>query len=453
MEGINLIIDKRNMNASIELIKIDDKAKFLNYEEILDKIEEKIKFGLDKFKLKDIIENHVYGKTICIAKGKEPINGEDGYLKYKFNIKNKLKPSMLNNGKVDFRDLGFFDNVKKGQILAEIIRPSKGQDGVNILGEKVSSLSGKEAKIKLGKNAVKFEEKIVSKIDGQVKLTNGKIEVLNTYTINSDINNETGNIEYNGTLKIMGSINPDFKVKTLGDIYIGGVVEDSKIESEGDIYISKGITGKNKTFLQTEGKLVTKYIENSTVIAKNDILSDDILHSKVHSHGSIIVDGRKGLIVGGECKAELSIQAKVVGSYMGTYTLLEIGNNPKIKEELELIKDKINSVDNNIEQILKSINLLKKKYKNNNLSPKKMNLFKQLLNTYPTLKDQKEKLVNKYNLKKDKSNSLSEGSIKIIDRIYPRTKIIIGNYEMNIKNIIKNSEFLVKDGEIKVSKL
>ncbi|WP_130807027.1 DUF342 domain-containing protein [Senegalia massiliensis] len=453
MEGINLIIDKNNMNASIEFLKVDDEAKFLNYKEILDIVEEKIKFGLDKLKLKDIVKNQIYGKRICIAEGKGPINGEDGYLKYKFNIKNKLKPSMLNNGKVDFRDLGFFDNVKKGQILAEIISPTKGKDGVNILGKKISSSNGKEANIKLGKNAVRFEDKIVSKIDGQVKLNNGKIEVLNTYTINSDINNETGNIEYNGTLKIMGSINPDFKVKTLGDIYIGGVVEDSKVQSEGDIYISKGITGKNKTFLQTEGKLVTKYIENSTVIAKSDILSDDILHSKVHSRGSIIVDGRKGLIVGGECKAQLSIQAKVVGSYMGTYTLLEIGNDPKLKEELELMKDKINSIDDNIEQMLKSINLLKSKYKNNKLSPKKMNLFKKLLNTYPTLKDQKEKLVNEYNFKKDKSNYLSEGTIKILDKVYPRTKIIIGNYEMNIKNIIKSSEFLVKDGEIKVSKL
>jgi len=169
MEGINLIIDRKNMNASIEFMKVDDEDEFSNYEEILGMVEEKIRFGLDKLKLKDIVKNQIYGKRTCIAEGKQPINGEDGYLKYKFNIKNELKPSMLNNGKVDFRDLGFFDNVKKGQILAEIIKPTKGQDGVNILGQKISSINGKEANIKLGKNAVRFENKIVSKIDGQVK--------------------------------------------------------------------------------------------------------------------------------------------------------------------------------------------------------------------------------------------------------------------------------------------
>ncbi|MBS4539873.1 DUF342 domain-containing protein [Clostridium sp. D2Q-11] len=452
-DEIIIDISKDNMKGYVEIIPGDEDGKKITYTEALNILEEKIKFGIDNNMLKEIFKSKLYNKKYAIAYGKDPINGEDGYLDYKFDINTDLKPCILDNGRVDFRNLGLVNNISKGQILALINPPTQGEIGFNILGEEISAIEGKPASLKIGKNITINEEEIFSDIDGQVRLTNGKLEVLNIYNIEGNVDSHTGNIDFNGTVVVNNCVNSGFKVEALGDVYVNGVVEDTSVKSIGNIYLARGIVGKNRATLESKGEIVSKYIENATVKAEGDITAQAILHSTAQSNSSINVQGKKGLIVGGECKAQFEVHANIIGSPMETYTLVEVGTNPELKENLVNIKSEIEGIEQDIIKISKSINILDKSYKHNNLSDKKIILFKKLLKTNKQLNEKKKNLIEEYENKEKELKILSTGTIKVDDIIYPGVKIVIGNHSMYIRKPIKNSKFTLVRGTIKVTKL
>lgn len=449
-----IIIDtsKDNMKAYIEIIPGEKKGKKITYDIAVKLLEEKIKYGLDKYTLEKIIEKKFYNKKFIIANGKQSIKGEDGYIDYKFDEDFDLKPNVLNNGSVDFRNLGLINNVSNGEVLAKVVPPSPGENGINIFGEEIPSIDGIYKNVKIGNNTSLYEDKILSKIDGQVRLTDGKIEVLNIYNIEGNVDSHTGNIDFNGTVSINDSVNTGFKVEALGDVYIRGVVEDAFVKSNGNIYLTRGIVGKNRATLEANGEIISKYIENSKVKANEDIIADAILHSEVESNGSINVQGKKGLIVGGKCKAQFEVHAKTIGSPMETNTLIEVGTNTELKENLDSIKSNIDKIEKDIFKIQKTINILEKSYKQNNLSDKKIILFKKLLKTSKSLNKEKLSLITEYDSIENEVKKQSTGTIIVDDMIYPGVNIVIGNHTMFIKEIKRDCRFTLINGSIKIIK-
>ena len=76
------------------------------------------------------------------------------------------------------------------------------------------------------------------------------------------------------------------------------------------------------------------------------------MHSDVSSKSNILVIGRKGLIVGGICRAKYEIRAKVVGSSMATNTVLEVGVvDPEIKHKFEKLEQNIKTCKDNLEKL------------------------------------------------------------------------------------------------------
>lgn len=452
-DEVDITISKDNMSAFIKIISGDKDGAKITYDIAFDILNEKIKYGINKEILEEIIKRELYNKKILIAQGKMPKNGNDGYIDYRFNMSSDLKPSITEKGRVDFRDLGLINNVDEGEVLATINPPTDGINGINVLGEEVLAVKGKPAKVRTGKNTSLLEDKIISDIGGQVRLIQGKVEVLDIHNIMGNVDNHTGNISFNGTIVIDNCINSGFKVKALGDVYVNGVVEDALVKCGGNIYLAKGIVGKSRATLEANGEIISKYIENSTVTSKQDITADAILHSNVQSNSNIIVEGNKGLIVGGQCKAQYEIQAKTIGSPMETFTLIEVGINPQLKERLMKIKYSIDELDKDIEKVSKSINILERSYKLNNLSDKKIILFKRLLKTHKQLTERKNDLIIDYEEKEKELKILSTGTVIVNDTIYPGVKIIIGNHTMYIKKIMKKCKFTLVKGCIETIKL
>ena len=72
----------------------------------------------------------------------------------------------------------------------------------------------------------------------------------------------------------------------------------------------------NKAVIKAGGKIVSKFIESVQLVeAGGNIEADSILHSKVVAKGVINANGKNGLIIGGDVKSTVMIQAKTIGSY------------------------------------------------------------------------------------------------------------------------------------------
>mgnify|MGYP001342036727 FL=1 len=86
------------------------------------------------------------------------------------------------------------------------------------------------------------------------------------------------------------------------------------MENEGDVVVKRGIQGHNKLTINSAGNVTTRFIENAIINSKKSIRAEAIMHSNVYSNGDIILIGKKGLIVGGICRAGGNIHAKTIGS-------------------------------------------------------------------------------------------------------------------------------------------
>lgn len=427
-EKLTVDLYENDMKAYVELVPAYG-GKKLTYEKALEKLESLVKYGIKKEVLEDIIANEKYGESVLVAEGKQPIDGEDGYIEYHFATTKNFTPDVLEDGSVDYRNLHIIENVKKGDVLCEIIPPTEGEDGMNLHAEVVAHKKGKEGVIKCGHN-VFFSgnmDKIFSSEDGQVKVIDGKINVLDTFEVSGDVDNTTGNVKFNGTVVVKGNVKSGFVVNAYGDVIVEGVVEAARINSYGTITLKKGVQGGKKAYLTAKENIISKYIENCKMYCNGDIVANAIMHSDVSCDGSITVDQKKGLIVGGNSRAKGNIHAKIIGSEMETKTVIEVGVDPKTKERYKEVCDKLTKLSNNIEKLDKNIVLLNKLLKAGKLDAKKKNLLIESINARKTVNAGYSKLSMEQKELVTELTKLSDSAIYASKIIYPGVKISIGN--------------------------
>ncbi len=95
---------------------------------------------------------------------------------------------------------------------------------------------------KYGRNLEVSEDglRLISKVTGHVSLEGDKIFVSDEYIIQTDVDTSTGDIEYNGNVKILGCVRAGFSVKATGNISVSGAVEGAIITAGKDVILERG---------------------------------------------------------------------------------------------------------------------------------------------------------------------------------------------------------------------
>lgn len=420
-------------------------------EEIIGKVKEFLKVGLKEDKLWNIFSDELFNEKILIAEGITPIDGKDGYIKYHFDLEKKISPKVLEDGTVDYRELDIIRNVKKGDILAELIPAKEGKSGSKVTGEPIPYKKGRTPLLKYGKNVRLLEDGVtlVAEKDGHVEVKNGKVVVLDVFEV-ENVDNKVGNIYFNGTVVVRKNAYNGYQIKADGDVIVNGIIEGAYVENEGDVVVKRGIQGHNKLTINSAGNVTTRFIENAIINSKKSIRAEAIMHSNVYSNGDIILIGKKGLIVGGICRAGGNIHAKTIGSSMATKTVLEVGIDPDLKKRYEELSEQIKTAEDNLDKVIKSLEILNRLKTANRLDNKNTEMLSKLLKTRETLESQLMELKEEYQFTKSKIDNLSNGKIKVSDTVYPGVRIVIGNSSMTVRDELKRCTFYRDEGEIRI---
>lgn len=422
-------------------------------DDILTTLQEKnVTYGIKYEAIDEIIMNKIYNKDILVAEGQKPIAGLDATLDYKFDIANQRKISMDEDGKIDYRELSLIQNVKKDQLLVQLIPNTVGIPGKNVLGLDIPAKDGKNLSLPKGKNVENGidEYSLVSSINGQVELLNGKVSVSPIYEVKSDVDNSTGNIRFMGKVIVRGNVLTGFKIEADDGIEVYGVVEGASIVSKAGIILHRGIQGMNRGELICEGDLIAKFIESCSVEVKGNIVSDAIMHSNVICGKKLELKGKKGLIVGGKIRVSEEIKAKVIGSPMATITELEVGTNPDIRKKYESIRDGIKQVSQNLEKTKQAVDLLTKISRTSELSPDRKLLLSRSIQLKLQLSQQLENMKDEIIEMEKYLEEITNGKIKASEIIFPGTRISIGSSKMYIKDMLKFATIYRNQAEIKV---
>ncbi|MDP4179457.1 MAG: FapA family protein, partial [Bacillota bacterium] len=370
-------------------------GRMMTCEEVLMLLKQNgVKYGVISKAIEDALKYPVFNQQILIAEGVQPINGENGRIEFDFDVSSDRKPTILEDGRVDYRELNLVESAQKGKRLCTLFPPVNGTPGKNVMGVDIPAISGKATVLPKGRNVDVSEDgkSLVAGIDGQVCFIEGKINVFSIYEVNADVDTTTGNISFIGNVIVRGNVLSGFSIEAGGNVEVWGVVESASIKAGGDIILRRGMQGMGKGYLKSGGDIIAKYIEHSTIEARNEIKAEAIMHSNVKCGEKLELTGNKGLLVGGICKVGKLITAKVIGSPMATVTELEVGVDPTLRERYKALKEEIVNVESDLKKSEQAIAILKKLESVGALTPEKQEILVKSVRTKVYLSNRMEEI-------------------------------------------------------------
>ncbi len=443
----NVMVSPDKMKAFISFTPPEN-GRMLTIEETIDALSKNgIVFGVNKTNLETIIKYPVYNELVCIAEGAAPVNGQNGKVEFHFDIKRDGKPTIMEDGRVDFRELNIIQSVSKDQVLCTLVPPVPGIRGKTVYGADLVPLEGKPANLPRGRNVVVSEDgmSIVSNISGQVMFIEGKVNVFANYEVPADVDNSTGNINFVGNVIVRGNVLSGFVVEAGGNVEVWGVVEGAVIKAGGDIILRRGMQGMDKGILISGGDIIARYIEHSNIEARNNINSEAIMHSNVKCGNKLELSGRKGLLVGGTCKVGKEVIAKVIGSHMATVTEIEVGVDPSLREKYKALKEEMNNMENDLRKADQAIVILRKLEMAGALTPDKQEILAKSVRTKVFFTNRLNEIKDEMTQIEGKLQQDAYGKVRCFNFIYPGTKVAIGSCMMFVRENLQYCT-LYRDG-------
>lgn len=422
-------------------VKPDEVVKVLKEKNII--------FGLKYNVIEEVCKNSRTVYSELIAEGIPHENGLDAKIEFNVSKEHRAKPQILEDGRVDFKNMGFVEAVKAGDVLAVKTPLTKGKNGTTVTGKAIRAKDGKEVVFKLGKNVKLSSDglKAISETDGTVVFDNDKISVIQLLEIKGDVGVETGNIEFQGEVVVNGNVTNGYEIKCEGDLVINGVVEGARLSSNGNITISRGVQGHDEANIFCAGQLTSNFLNGATVVCKGDIETGAIMNSNVKSDGKIVVKGKKGLIVGGEITCKSDIEANVVGSEMGIITSIKLGVDIEVIEELKQLTTEVKELIDMHDKLEKSIKILKIKVEQNPEDERSIFMLKKYSGNFDEMDLNLTEKRLRLKMLNELVNNIKGAQLKA-RTIYPGTRVKIGSTSYYVKYEMAHTIITKDRGEI-----
>ena len=450
-EELHISVMDNKMQATGRFYPPSNDGKNIDRSEIISSLKFKgVVYGIQEERIDNFLENRKYCTNIVLALGKEPRQGKDAYVEYLFNTDLKARPTLKDDGSVDFFQLNIINHVKAGDCLAELHPEDPGDDGFDVAGVVIKPRTVKKEILRFGRNVELSEDKrtIFSQVDGHVTLVEGKVFVSNVMMVeNVDIS--TGDINYEGNVQVNGNVCSNFKVFARGNVEVRGVVEGAEIEAGGNVTIARGVNGMAKGKIRAGGNVIAKFIENAHVEARGYVETESILHSQVTAGTEIRVGGKKGFITGGYVCATNMVDVKTLGSEMGANTIVEIGINPDTKRRYNELEAQIVEDTKAIHTAQPVLDAAKAKILSGHKLPPDQVKHIQELSTTVTLKKKGLEVARKEMEElHELLNIGSEAQIVVRDTVHPGTKIVISDVSKIIKTKSQYCRFIKSQGDV-----
>jgi hypothetical protein len=324
-------------------------------------------YGIDNEKVDRLLKDaHGKMKIIqreVIARGTSPVDGVPQRVKLK--VPSHSLPTNFESGSpwVIFDSKEVTEFACKGEQVGELLPPEPPRHGRLVTGENCPGKPAMPFEPEAGKNCT-YDESVpgfLSQIDqGQVLLKKEKIlEVHKVLLLGPTGEENTGDVDFDGTVIITESVGGSRTIKAEGDVIIHGMIDGTNINCEGSLYVRGGIQGGNKGVIRSGGNIVAKFCANSEVESSgNMVFEKSILNSRIFCEGLLKVKGTKG-IVGGRVIAGSGIDTLSVGSSLGISTDIFLGKYAEAQEELIGLLPKKNSNFENVRKVAVAIKSLR----------------------------------------------------------------------------------------------
>lgn len=441
----------------------------ITLEPIMEALDAKrVKYGIKNIVLKAFLEQSTRvdpgaTQSVLIASGLPSVDGEDAYFEYLVKTGDEVfTPKVDESGKVDMRNSYNMLTVLEGESLIRLHPATPGKDGINVYNEPVQPTPGMSLSFKLydGSRLNKDDPNLLeAEIGGQPKVFRDGASVSNVLNLKK-IDLHSGNIDFDGSIIVMGDIAPKMSVVVTGDLEVRGLIEDANIKVKGDLIVGKGIIGKKNPEMEdlsctikAGGTIHSTFAQYAHIESSHDItMTSYVSNCEVITNGKLIVTNSNhtaGTIMGGSICADRGIETTHIGTSADIITNCEIffyytelyrkiTSELKRQEELKnalyklfLIKKKLKSVALKVNQQRKDAELAV-------IAHNEAHYNKQIVKS----KELSDRLTVR--LKKDE-NAVD---LKVYGHLYPGCRLSIGAHRVSVKSEEIAIRYRLIDGKL-----
>lgn len=402
-------------------------------------------FGVKQDVLAQLEAHPIFRNPILVAEGEAPKNGANLHLKCLFDTNSGLAKAISKATAIDLKGGNNIQNVEAGTVIAEVLPPSEGKPGRTVRGDLLAAEDGHLTDLPLGNNVILSDDetRVTAAVDGQVLFIDGLLCVESVMVIPGDVKNH---IDFVGTVLIRGNVEDGYNINAKGNIHIDGTVGRSRITSGGDIYVVGGINGdkgsiqdddeEHQVYVKCGQSIWAKFIQNCYLEANEFVVvSDGILNSDIIALKKVLCRGRRAAIIGGRIRACEEINAVSLGSVSGTPTRLEVGQNPKLQDELFELTAACEEKKSTLGDLEKSIENWRNSSRSKSLPPDKQEKFKEILRSHKQLKEEYDTIAASVEEKKARlEQSVYNAKISASSRVCVGVTIAINSAEYTVTN-------------------
>jgi uncharacterized protein (DUF342 family) len=360
--GAHIEFEENNMKAFFVFEESVEGQTQLNAEDLNKIIEQAgIKFGIKQETVNEILEVGKKEGRLLIAEGTPPKEGEDAKFEFNFSTDKSLKPKILDDGHIDYKEINLVNSVTKDSILIKKIEAKQGIKGIDVFGKEIYAIPGRDFDISIGPGTYKDPNDstlIKSSADGIIFYNDKKrsIEVQKLYTVPKSVDFSTGNINVKSSVDIKGDVKPHFSITTPYNVQVKGIVESATITCGGTLSVLGGIVGDGKQLIEATGDIHAGYINNQKIKCHSSVyVSTEIRNSFINCDDEIIIVKESGLIIGGKVSASNKISAATVGNAYYVPTELEVGVKLEFKEKYLAKEAEKNAMQKQVDDLKKEI--------------------------------------------------------------------------------------------------
>ncbi len=411
--------------------------------------EEGVSHGSDHVKLRKLLEEvATLGKplkNVRVAEGRPAESGKDGFIDFLVDPSHKEKV-VRKDGSVDHRGLASVTMVHAGQVLARLIAHTEGEPGVTVRGNEIKPQPGKPARLEAGDN-IDFDAESMeyrADVDGVLESIDGRIYVQQTFVVPGDVDMTIGNIEFNGTVQIMGSVRDGFSVRAAEDIEIQGGVEGCEVISEkGSVRVKQGVAGRHRCFISAGKDVEAKYIENAKVYARNDVkVSVAVMHSEVVAGNAVVAISGKGAVIGGITKAGNLVHAKALGATNEPVTEFVVGITVQDQDRIREMDGQLVGLANTVLRVEEVIKEFEHAAKNvDDLPPRDKQQYVDMRKRLLVLHCEIDKAEAKRKEFVKMATAENKGEVKAASDVFGRVLVRIGQFMDHVDTHLHTTTF------------
>lgn len=279
----------------------------------------------------------------------------------------------------------------------------------------------------------------------------------------------TGDLRAPAHLHVAGDVQAGYQVVAGGNLEVDGIVESSFLEAGGEIRIHGGFAGGGKGKIVAGGDVHVKFAQQALIETPGSVfLEEAAMYCTIRAGKKVAVAG-SGVLLGGCVRAGERIEAAQIGSTAVVPTEIEVGTNPQVREKLQSLRERLESLGTRHRMEMESIHFALNRLGVQFPDPRAHNLSKMmyLVESLCGPSDEKAQValmfldilplmeqmgVIRHQLRKlsESSTKFPEAAIVVSRRAYPGVTLTIGDLSMVLTQEYDQVRFTVRDNTIRV---